>query len=94
MSSLGPPTHVFGLDAGQLNSAPALIHVFLLLSLLALGQLPRTERRDQTQWMDALAPSPAAAAPAVELCTDSFMALKKTLQVLPPRPYVTSPSPP
>lgn len=37
------PTHVLGLDASQLNAAPALIHAFFLLSLPALGQLPRTE---------------------------------------------------
>lgn len=34
---------MFGLNAGQLNTAPALIHVFFLLSLPALSQLPVTE---------------------------------------------------
>lgn len=40
------PTHVLGLDASQLNAAPALVHAFFLLSLPALGQLPRTEAGD------------------------------------------------
>lgn len=47
------PAHVFGLDAGQLNTAPALVRVFLLLSLSALCQLPRTEweiRRMRGHW--------------------------------------------
>uniref|UniRef100_A0A8D0FEI4 Uncharacterized protein n=1 Tax=Strix occidentalis caurina TaxID=311401 RepID=A0A8D0FEI4_STROC len=52
VSSPSPPTHVFGLDAGQLNSAPALVRVFFLLSLSALSQLPRTERGDEKRWRD------------------------------------------
>jgi len=46
-AALAPPAHVFGLNAGQLNSAPALVCVFFLLSLSAFGQLPRTEQGGQ-----------------------------------------------
>lgn len=64
-----PLAHVFGLDAGQLNPAPALVCIFFLLSLSALSQLPRTEEGDQKRWRDPIAPFPAAAATlAAGLC--------------------------
>uniref|UniRef100_A0A8V5GJ25 Uncharacterized protein n=1 Tax=Melopsittacus undulatus TaxID=13146 RepID=A0A8V5GJ25_MELUD len=41
-------THMFGLDAGQLNAAPALVGVlFLLFWVLLLGTLPLLLRHDQ-----------------------------------------------
>lgn len=73
---------MFGLDAGQLNTAPALVRVFLLLSLPALRQLPRTEWeiRRMGEHRRSLPCCRALQRHLTQSC-DSLVALQKPFQV-------------